>query len=195
MAGSADDMGGFVLGLVATLNQLETEIIVAKEEKAAIFQDMEIAVSQLENVKEQDKASKQSIAQLKLEIAKLKEANHSDITSGLLASNTVGKASQSLNDLIKIGGLNQARFDMLQAGFKDAFKNSAAEQASRGFADLLRSSAVNSVSHGLLRADLSEVLTNSAKQQARRRSIGSIKPTSIEKVVSETPKNEEDPPL
>ncbi|MDP3515522.1 MAG: hypothetical protein Q8S20_22485, partial [Sulfuritalea sp.] len=68
MAGSADDMGGFVLGLVATLNTLEGEIAVAKNEKEATLHDMEQALDQLENAKEQDKTSRASIALLKKEV-------------------------------------------------------------------------------------------------------------------------------
>lgn len=74
MAGSADDMGGFVLGLVATLNRLQGEIEIATKEKDASFEGMEQALSQLDNVKKQDTASKDSIATLKAEIAKLKSA-------------------------------------------------------------------------------------------------------------------------
>ena len=77
MAGSADDMGGFVLGLVATVDHLEEEISSIKKEKEAVFKDMEKALSQLESVKEQDKASKQSIATLKAEVAKLKGSSDS----------------------------------------------------------------------------------------------------------------------
>jgi putative GTP pyrophosphokinase len=72
MAGSADDMGGFVLGLVETLNQLQNEIALIKREKETTFQEMEEALKQLESVKKQDDASKESIAILKTEISKLK---------------------------------------------------------------------------------------------------------------------------
>lgn len=79
-------MGGFVLGLVATLSHLEEEINVIGKEKEAIFKDMEQALNQLENVKKQDKASKENIAKLKEELSKLKLANTLDnILSGSTA--------------------------------------------------------------------------------------------------------------
>ena len=72
MAGSADDMGGFVLGLVATLSQLAEEINVTKNEKEASFQAMEQVLNQLESIKKQDSVSRDNIAKLKAEVAKLK---------------------------------------------------------------------------------------------------------------------------
>jgi ppGpp synthetase/RelA/SpoT-type nucleotidyltranferase len=81
MSGSADDMGGFVLGLVATLRQLENEIAVAKNEKDATFKGLDETLNQLESVKKQDKASRESIAKLKAEIEKLKERNTIGMTS------------------------------------------------------------------------------------------------------------------
>lgn len=78
MAGSADDMGGFVLGLVATLSHLEEEIIATRKEKEAIFKDMEQTLNQLESVKKQDKASKENIAKLKAEVSKLKQPSTLD---------------------------------------------------------------------------------------------------------------------
>jgi len=83
MSGSADDMGGFVLGLVATLGQLEGEIIGAKNEKDATFKRMDEIFIQLENVKKQDSASKDIIANLKAEIIKLKQSNNFRIESAL----------------------------------------------------------------------------------------------------------------
>lgn len=72
MAGSADDMGGFVLVLVETLKQFQNEIALIKREKETTFQEMEEALKKLESVKKQDDASKESIAILKTEITKLK---------------------------------------------------------------------------------------------------------------------------
>ena len=72
MAGSADDMGGFVLVLVEKLKQFQNEIALIKREKETTFQEMEEALKQLESVKKQDDASKESIAILKTEITKLK---------------------------------------------------------------------------------------------------------------------------
>lgn len=74
MAGSADDMGGFVLGLVATLDQFEEQLVLMRSEKEINFKHMEEALTQLEAVKKQDQNSQKSIATLKDEIAKLKKA-------------------------------------------------------------------------------------------------------------------------
>lgn len=61
MAGSADDMGGFVLGLVATLSHLEEKIVVINKEKEATLQEMEQALNQLESVKKQDNVSRRAL--------------------------------------------------------------------------------------------------------------------------------------
>jgi putative GTP pyrophosphokinase len=83
MAGSADDMGGFVLGLVSTLTQLQKEISQVSREKEKIYQDMEEAITQLEKIKKQDAASQESIAKLKSEVSKLKSSQSPD---GLLGN-------------------------------------------------------------------------------------------------------------
>lgn len=75
MAGSADDMGGFVLGLVAKLNQFEEKIGEITKEKESNFNLMEEALNQLEAAKKQDEKSKLSIATLKEEIAKIKKSD------------------------------------------------------------------------------------------------------------------------
>ena len=71
MAGSADDMGSFVLGLVATLTEL-------KNEKDVAFQGMELALNKLESVKKQDKESKENLAKLKEEFDRFKEASRTN---------------------------------------------------------------------------------------------------------------------
>jgi ppGpp synthetase/RelA/SpoT-type nucleotidyltranferase len=95
MAGSADDMGGFVLGLVATFSQMEDEISVIKKEKMDAFQDVELALSQLESVKKQDNASKESIATLKAEVAKLKAIQASQ-GIGMFNSTAAEQASRGI---------------------------------------------------------------------------------------------------
>lgn len=74
MAGSADEMGGFVRGLTGTLEALGAELALAKDEKQKTVRDMERALSQLEAVKQQDAVSQTHISTLKAEIAKLKNA-------------------------------------------------------------------------------------------------------------------------
>ena len=108
MAGSADDMGGFVLGLVETIGHLEREISVTKKEKSAIFQDMERALSQLENVKKQDKASQESISKLKMEVAKLKNDSQANFGLSLFSSSppNLGVGTLDLRAVRNIGLLD-----------------------------------------------------------------------------------------
>ena len=130
MAGSADDMGGFVLGLIAVLNGLKEEIDLIKKEKEATFTKMEEALSQLESKKQQDNAFKDSIAKLKEELYKLKGIKHNYADS------------YSLSDMFGLGGLEQARKGLL--GLESLEKSKAmlglgaAEQARKGITDLYK---------------------------------------------------------
>lgn len=109
MAGSADDMGGFVLGLVAAIKQFQDDIEAVKKQKDATLDAMEQALLQLESVKKQDDESKTYIATLKEEIAKLKNTrNESAFGISELPWNTV------LDDINKATG----RLGLLGA-FKD----------------------------------------------------------------------------
>lgn len=72
MAGSADEMGGFVRGLTNTLEGLEAELATAKNEKQKTVQDMENTLTQMEAVKQQDAESRRQIAALKVEVSRLK---------------------------------------------------------------------------------------------------------------------------
>ncbi|SCY30682.1 ppGpp synthetase catalytic domain-containing protein (RelA/SpoT-type nucleotidyltranferase) [Nitrosospira sp. Nl5] len=101
MAGSADEMGGFVLGLVSTIGQLEDKIRVTNKEKDEAFKQMELALSTLENVKEQDKASKESVATLKMEIEKLKQGNQAISLAMNLSGMMKLTAKRNLEDILK----------------------------------------------------------------------------------------------
>ena len=79
MAGSADDMGGFVLGLVGAINQFQNEIEDEKKQKDTTLHAMEQALHQLKSEKEQGDESKTIIANLKAEIAKLKNTKNESI--------------------------------------------------------------------------------------------------------------------
>lgn len=156
MAGSADDMGGFVLGLVATVSQLEDKISVIKKEKEDIFRDMELALTQLENVKQQDKASTESVARLKMEVAKLKEGNqasHGMVTLSRLGSNEAAPpANHSLADLFMSHETVpvQARHNLVDL-LKSMEVTVAAAQSMRGFADMLKPAAIDKTSNSLLK--------------------------------------------
>ena len=145
MAGSADDMGGFVLGLVATLSGLQKEIDIIKEEKNTIFQEMEQALDQLESVKKQDSASKDSVAKLKAEISKLKELKHNDGGLGIYSSKIMGEGllgSASIDDILGITAAQFKKGLMGSASPDDIFGSTVSERFKSG---LLRSSTVNDI--------------------------------------------------
>jgi len=146
MAGSADDMGGFVLGLVANIDQLERKVIDAKNDKDAIFQEMEQALSQLESVKQQDTTSRESVARLKLEVAKLKEVNHAN------RSITPGQENHRLLSAVTD-----------QAAGNPGF--SAAEQASRSLGVLMSSVAMQH-HHNFFNALRSQVVPPASASKA-----------------------------
>lgn len=73
MAGSADEMGGFVLGLAAALGESEAQVSVAIAEKDRSLAAMENAVNELEKVKKQDAESRENLAKLKDELEKMKK--------------------------------------------------------------------------------------------------------------------------
>lgn len=176
MAGSADDMGGFVLGLVATLSHLEEKIVVINKEKEATLQEMEQALNQLESVKKQDNVSRESLALLKKEVAKLKEDNQ--IRGGLAryqASVTdeahLGLPSSKLNDLLKGSAAEQAHLGLSAAKLHELSKFSAAKQVLGGLPssklnDLLKGSAAEQALLGLSAAKLHELSKFSAAEQA-----------------------------
>jgi putative GTP pyrophosphokinase len=68
LSGSADEMGGFVKGLTATLGDLQEQITDANTSKEQSLQAMENALNQIEQLRQQDAESKESIAKLKAEI-------------------------------------------------------------------------------------------------------------------------------
>lgn len=158
MAGSADDMGGFVLGLVATLGELDERILIMKNEKEATFKDMEQVVTQLENVKQQDKASRESIAALKQEIEKLKKTH---INGGLnlykagltdLARQALDRTS--INELMKAQAANYAGLGLSKAKLDGLLNPGVSEQVR---SSLLAQSPQGLLSSGLDLEDLARV--------------------------------------
>lgn len=155
MAGSADDMGGFVLGLVATLDQLKREILAISLEKEASLEEKERILSQLEKVKKQDDASKQSIAMLKREITALKREKDG-------SSLNVSSLSPKLGLLGAAAGLDPAVYQRLKQELSNSgglLSSSVLETLRRGlpnsvdFDDALRLSpnvgALGQIKHDL----------------------------------------------
>lgn len=187
MAGSADDMGGFVLGLVATLSELQKEIDITKEEKNTIFQEMEQALSQLESVKEQDKASKESIAKLKAEISKLRDIKHDDDGLGISSTSIMGKgllASVTLNDIFRTSVADLAKNDLLdRVSLKDMYAASIVEQAKKGLLgsaslnESLRTSAADLARKGLLGGSdsIKDTLGTNLIDQIQNQDLGKLK--------------------
>lgn len=148
MAGSADDMGGFVLGLVATLKEMDEEILASKNAKESTLKEMEHALAQLEKAKRQDHASRESIASLKKELEKLRKVNH-PYSRGLntlaAVQNFQNAHMQSLNDMARMAEkrLNQ--------------QNEAWREATKGL--------LNPARHGLLAGGLLDVPSGPKKDK------------------------------
>lgn len=142
MAGSADEMGGFVRGLVATINGLESDVSLAREDKEATLRDMEKALNQLASVKEQDKASQESITRLKLEVEKLKKSNQAG--NGLLGAISSNHSSpNSLADILRSTTAVQARHGLFGETRLDSSNNLT-------LASILRPTAAVQAKPGLL---------------------------------------------
>jgi putative GTP pyrophosphokinase len=101
MAGSADEMGGFVRGLAATLRELESQVEGATRDKERTLVAMDKALGELESVKQQDRESKQSLATLKAELDKLRRTPSLD---SLFASNVRRISLDGHSPLLSIAG-------------------------------------------------------------------------------------------
>lgn len=88
MAGSADEMGSFVLDLERTISKLESDAANASAEKNTTIHDMEKELNELQKLKAQDEDSKRIIEKLKAEVYKLKEQNRE---TAPVASNELAK--------------------------------------------------------------------------------------------------------
>ena len=144
MAGSADEMGGFVRGLESTIKHLEAQVAMERAEKEATLRDMEQTLSKLENVKEQSEISKESVARLKTEVDKLKTVNN------------LGNRLPSSHPLGLFGGINFIGSSAAEQAARGLTGVSAAEQLTRG---LLSSSAAEQAARGLMGVNAAEQLT------------------------------------
>lgn len=91
MAGSADEMGGFVKELTATLDALEQQITAAQNEKQESVKAMEEALVQLQEANQQSAASQQSLEKLKAEIAKFRAQTNVDVHTSVKENRTFDK--------------------------------------------------------------------------------------------------------
>lgn len=81
MAGSADEMGSFVKGLVTTLDDHREEIQKVNENSQKKISELEEMVADIENLREQNKLSASHINNLKAEIKKLRSVETLNSTS------------------------------------------------------------------------------------------------------------------
>lgn len=87
LAGSADEMGSFVRGLTEHLDGLNEDLATARADRDKTVQDMEAALTQLEDLRQQDATAKANIAKLRAEVNKLKKDGVASIVSGEPQSN------------------------------------------------------------------------------------------------------------
>ncbi|THJ32398.1 addiction module component [Lampropedia aestuarii] len=73
LAGSADEMGGFVKDLVATNEAYEKKIVIAEESRDNSFKEIDRLLGELSQMESQDGESKKLIASLQRELSGLKE--------------------------------------------------------------------------------------------------------------------------
>jgi putative GTP pyrophosphokinase len=92
MAGSADEMGGFVRGLAAKLHESQAQRIEADRQNAKTLAAMQKMVTELAELKQQDAQSKKTLSQLQSELEKFKSQS---AVSQLFVSN-----SSELNALL-----------------------------------------------------------------------------------------------
>jgi putative GTP pyrophosphokinase len=71
LAGSADEMGAFVKGLINAFDQQDQELMQAQADKKSALAEMEKTLEQFEKLKQQDEKSKALVASLKSELSKL----------------------------------------------------------------------------------------------------------------------------
>lgn len=74
LAGSADEMGGFVRGLAATLADFQVRLAEANSDKEKSLKSMEDALSKLDMMRQKDADSRAQIEKLKTEVASLRRA-------------------------------------------------------------------------------------------------------------------------
>lgn len=109
MSGSADEMGTFVKGLTASIENFQSQISAASFERDEGLKAMEEMLVELEGLKQQDNASKDTIKKLKNQVSTMKQSAAS--------SNNFGLASVGLDyDWMQLGGSIDAAKNAMFAG-------------------------------------------------------------------------------
>lgn len=92
MAGSADEMGSFVRGLAASIQDYQLQIAKASTERDEGLKKMEALLAQLGQLKQQDKESKETIGKLQQQVTKMKsERTIEQIFSSSPSSSDINK--------------------------------------------------------------------------------------------------------
>lgn len=89
LAGSADEMGGFVKGLVLALEDMQRQVADARKSSEESFAAMEQSLAEIEKLKQQDNASKGHIEKLKSEINQMRRTMEGAINSNPASFRTV----------------------------------------------------------------------------------------------------------
>lgn len=79
MAGSADEMGGFVTGLAASIQDYQLQIMQASDERDSSLKSIEELITQLSELKQQDETSKETIRKLKDQVRTMQVKTSADL--------------------------------------------------------------------------------------------------------------------
>ncbi|QOW21345.1 hypothetical protein [Novilysobacter avium] len=118
MAGSADEMGSFVTGLAASIQDYQLQIAQASRERDESLESMEAIIQELTELKQQDRASRATIDKLQAQVTKMRKENSVDqIFSSTVQANQLKKLlerdAMSFKDLAQLSSATEAlkRFD------------------------------------------------------------------------------------
>ncbi len=99
MAGNADEMGSFVTGLAASLQDSQSQIVKTSEERDESLKSMEKLLTQLTELKQQDKASRETIKKLQEQVAKMRQGASLDNPFSSIASGSNPNMLANANSL------------------------------------------------------------------------------------------------
>lgn len=99
LAGSADEMGSFVTGLAASIQDSQLQIFQASKERDESLRSMEELLAQLTELKQQDQESKETITKLQEQVVKMKQHSPMDEVFNLVDLEKSQKIEASLKRL------------------------------------------------------------------------------------------------
>lgn len=109
LAGSADEMGSFVTGLAASIQDYQFQISKTSAERDESLKSMETFLAQLTELKQQDKTSRETIKKLQEQVAKMRQESSME---KLFSSTT---SASSLSKLILGNPAEHAMLDIYAA--------------------------------------------------------------------------------